>query len=227
MATEILPGLFVGTREDAEGLGAVVPSDWTCLAVTEYRAHYGKREELPKEPRGAIDLAFMKSGKADRAVLDQVAEQIWRGLGAGKKVLVHCVHAHERSPLAIAWYLVWSGYVGSIGEAYAMIAKLHPSVERRDHWLVEHPKVRHDVIAELHRARARANRSCPCVYVTPCHDRCTCVVPTSSSGCRRCCSYGSLEQRREMAHRLASLEEQNEQLHSEIAQLREGMSVEP
>ena len=46
-------------------------------------------------------------------------------------------------------------------------------------------------------------RSCPCTHVTPCHDRCSCVMPISSSGCRRCCKYGSTEQQRTAASRIA------------------------
>lgn len=43
------------------------------------------------------------------------------------------------------------------------------------------------------------NRGCPCLYVEPCHPRCTCVTGGSSVGCARCCRYGSLEQRTSMA----------------------------
>ena len=45
--------------------------------------------------------------------------------------------------------------------------------------------------------------ACPCLHTTPCHPRCTCVMPQSSVGCRRCCSYGSPEQQRQMAEYLA------------------------
>lgn len=48
------------------------------------------------------------------------------------------------------------------------------------------------------------DRACPCLYTVPCHDRCTCVTPLSSSGCRRCCTYGSTEQRAAMAVTLAA-----------------------
>ena len=44
---------------------------------------------------------------------------------------------------------------------------------------------------------------CPCLYLKePCHERCTCVNPFSSSGCKNCCRYGSLEQKKEMAEKL-------------------------
>jgi len=46
-------------------------------------------------------------------------------------------------------------------------------------------------------------RSCPCTQVTPCHDRCSCVIHFSSSGCRRCSKYGSAAQRQSAAARIA------------------------
>jgi hypothetical protein len=129
--TEIIPKLFVGTREDAVALGAVVPPYWLCLAVTEYR------NELPSEPIGSIDMQFMdrKLGCAMIDKLDAIAEQIELGLGSFRKVLVHCVHAHERSPLAIVWYLAWSGRFLTIDAAYEYVVKVHPGTERRDKWL--------------------------------------------------------------------------------------------
>ena len=48
------------------------------------------------------------------------------------------------------------------------------------------------------------HRACPCLHTTPCHPRCTCMMSLSSSGCWRCCSYGSREQQRAMAELLAS-----------------------
>lgn len=50
-----------------------------------------------------------------------------------------------------------------------------------------------------------ADRACPCLHTTPCHPDCTCVKPWMSRGCRRCCSYGSADQRRAAAERLAIL----------------------
>lgn len=44
--------------------------------------------------------------------------------------------------------------------------------------------------------------ACPCTHGSPCHERCSCVMTFSSSGCRRCCSYGSIEQRQAKAKRL-------------------------
>jgi len=52
--------------------------------------------------------------------------------------------------------------------------------------------------------RLRTERACPCVHIAPCHDRCACLNPLSSSGCRRCAKYGSREQQRSAAARIAS-----------------------
>ena len=46
------------------------------------------------------------------------------------------------------------------------------------------------------------NEACPCNYTTPCKPDCTCINPVSSAGCHRCCSYGSIEQRRKNAERI-------------------------
>lgn len=138
-ATEVIPGLFVGTREDAEALGARVPDDWACISVTEYRSRYKRTEELPNEPIGSIDMPFMSDRPggwhADSHKLDLIAEMIWWRLQIGKKVLVHCIRAQERSPLAVAWYLAWSGAAPSIDRAYEIVERLHPRTERRDKWI--------------------------------------------------------------------------------------------
>ena len=52
--------------------------------------------------------------------------------------------------------------------------------------------------------RERDAQACPCLHIAPCQLRCTCVDPFSSSGCRRCCTYGSKEQRRRAAEHIAA-----------------------
>jgi hypothetical protein len=132
--TEIEPNLFVGTREDAAALGTAVPPDWCCISVTEYRAKYGRGEELPNEPSGALELPFMITGQADPVVLDRIAKLVGDQLRSGKRVLVHCVHAHERSPLAIMWYLAWTGRM-TLEIAYTAVMAKHPSTENRLKWV--------------------------------------------------------------------------------------------
>jgi hypothetical protein len=52
---------------------------------------------------------------------------------------------------------------------------------------------------------AEDDRGCPCLLTTPCHSQCTCAHPGMSAGCRRCCRYGSVEQRKAMAEHLATI----------------------
>lgn len=133
--TEIEPNLFVGTREDAASLGAEVPADWCCISVTEYRAKYGRGEELPNEPRGAIELPFMlQEGAARKEALDAIALAIDDAIVFGKRVIVHCVHAHERSPLAVAWYLAWTGRM-TLEAAHELVVARHPPAEDRLRWV--------------------------------------------------------------------------------------------
>lgn len=46
---------------------------------------------------------------------------------------------------------------------------------------------------------------CPCTLVTPCSAHCTCADPVQSGGCKRCASYGSVEQRTRTAEWIARL----------------------
>ena len=162
-ATEVIPNLFCGTREDAEALGVRVPDDWTCISVTEYRSRYKRKEELPREPVGSLDLPFMvdwpDGWHACPHKLDLIAETIWWKLQVGKKVLVHCIHAQERAPLCTAWYLAWSGAVSSILQAYETVTKLHVRTERRDKWLrgASPSKRRPELAMMLDAARAIAS----------------------------------------------------------------------
>lgn len=52
---------------------------------------------------------------------------------------------------------------------------------------------------------ANEHGGCPCLYVEPCHPHCTCRTPVMSHGCRRCCRYGSIEQRTAMAAWIAKV----------------------
>lgn len=48
-------------------------------------------------------------------------------------------------------------------------------------------------------------RSCPCLYLDkPCSEHCTCKNGASSFGCMYCATYGSLEQRKAAAQRIAN-----------------------
>ncbi len=143
MRTEIVPGLFVGDRYAAENLGVfiggfvqVVPKDWHVISVTEYDGVRREKNEIPNEPAGASSKPFMDKHNAARiAMLDDIASEIQGFRMADKRVLVHCVQAKERSPLAIAWYLWRFQYARDLDAAYAIVIAKHPITQRRDAWV--------------------------------------------------------------------------------------------
>ncbi len=64
-------------------------------------------------------------------------------------------------------------------------------------------------------------RGCPCLYTTPCSYACSCANPVMSGGCERCASYGSPEQQKHAAERLAQLEKENARLRNILAEVAE------
>lgn len=51
----------------------------------------------------------------------------------------------------------------------------------------------------------KENNSCSCHLTEPCSYACTCNNSLMSGGCERCCAYGSLEQRKAMAIKIATM----------------------
>ena len=78
-----------------------------------------------------------------------------------------------------------------------------------------------ELLAEV--THLRAARGCPCLYTTPCQTRCSCLMPLSSHGCRRCCRHGSPEQQRAMAERLAALDDADVELTRRAAEIAEAL----
>lgn len=59
-------------------------------------------------------------------------------------------------------------------------------------------------VEELDRQLTEDMHGCPCINGQPCSDRCSCIMPFSSTGCGHCCRYGSEEQRKFAAERIVS-----------------------
>src|SRR5206468_12588017 len=94
---EIIPNLFLGDRNDATNLDEFVTEEWRVIAVTEYI------NENPREPKGAEIITFMVFEEERRPLyLNLISKKVDGYLKDNKKVLLHCVHGHERSPLAMA-----------------------------------------------------------------------------------------------------------------------------
>jgi hypothetical protein len=46
---------------------------------------------------------------------------------------------------------------------------------------------------------------CSCQLTTPCSDNCSCASPYSSGGCKRCVTFGNLDQQMAAANRIAKI----------------------
>lgn len=130
---EILPGLFIGDFADAQ-----TPFDGFIFNVLENPPEM-KMYRYP-ENVGWIPILRYRQTEfgvevyADPGALDSAAINIAAALVSHKRVLVHCGGGIERSPLAVAWFLVtqW-GY--TMDDAYRLIASKRPQVQRRDYWI--------------------------------------------------------------------------------------------
>lgn len=64
---------------------------------------------------------------------------------------------------------------------------------------------------------------CPCLHTTPCRDTCTCVNPVMSGGCSRCAAYGSDEQQKSAAEKIASILDNYQQQRERVEKLEVGI----
>jgi len=85
-------------------------------------------------------------------------------------------------------------------------ARLRGDNRKLDDALIAERQYNGEAVAENARLRGEMERrACPCLHTTPCHPDCTCANPLMSRGCERCCTYGSPEQQKAAAERLAAL----------------------
>ena len=131
---EILPGLYLGSMEDA----AKAPPEVIRICVLEMCSPY--HADRP----GTIHIPILRNeggeGRADLGQLDLAMTVIHGLVAIGEEVLVHCGAGVERSPLTMAWYLFNTGVLPTMDAAYEYVIKRRPSAQRRDAmWLPTEP----------------------------------------------------------------------------------------
>jgi hypothetical protein len=130
-ASEILPNLFIGNWIDAQEF------DGERLNVRDGETYPGMTYHvetlIPVPPKH--EALYCVS----RAKLDLAASIISERLAAGKKLLVHCLVGMERSPLAVAWWMVKTGKHATLSEALAFIKTKRPIVKDRSNWVEQGP----------------------------------------------------------------------------------------
>ena len=129
MASEIIPGLWVGTYRDSYA--------WKGYVVCVLEERFS---ELPKtvvhvpilDPDGFDGETT--SLRAVPAQLDAVADLVEAHLAKMEQVLVCCGQGIERSPLAVVWYLHRKRGL-DVSKAYQLVREKRPEVEERLAWL--------------------------------------------------------------------------------------------
>jgi protein-tyrosine phosphatase len=118
---EIAPGVFLGSRKDAEEFSGVR----FCVL------------DQPPDDLPTVTHVRIYEKKSDAPIvenLDRLADAVHDAQGHGEKVLLFCAYGVRRGPLAAAWYL--HKYEGlSVDEAFDKIGKVRPEVERPKEWI--------------------------------------------------------------------------------------------
>lgn len=127
-ATEIMPGVFLGSMSDARLFQGA------RLCVRDEGAEYqGPHEQIsllidpPKEHKEIFCLS--------RAQVEKAATYVKHQVNLGVPVLVHCLFGRDRSPMVIAWWLVKMGHMSDLDTAYRFIQAKRPVVIDRQAWL--------------------------------------------------------------------------------------------
>jgi len=132
--SEIIPGLFISGMREAE-----IWEFGPRICVHEDGPTYDMLRDcsafipiLDKPPNSHQDRT---GAVASIKALNQVSQHIHTLLIRQIPVLVHCWGGVERSPLAVAWFLVGYGYEDSLSDAYAFLKSKRPVVSDRTFWL--------------------------------------------------------------------------------------------
>lgn len=126
---EIIPGLWIGNMDEARYLERRAPfENFAVICVLESWQGHWLNVWQPL-------LSSAPNGQVAKWALDAVAGLIQAYLDAGRKVFVHCGAGIERSPLAVAWYLIKSKHAKDFDEAYKIIREKRPEVMDRRFWI--------------------------------------------------------------------------------------------
>jgi hypothetical protein len=141
-AQEIVPGLWLGGRwacryAHRAGFGTICVVETLCCGVEGcFHAPILTLENGVNRHDRGVELGDKQSGSLIRCeghLLKKARQAIDEFLRAGP-VLVHCLAGRERSPLLVATWLCERGDLG-LDEAYDLILRKRPIVERRESWL--------------------------------------------------------------------------------------------
>lgn len=105
---QILPRLYLATRQEAEGL----PEDFEVLVLSKVDTNRGER------------IAIDDHVPWDEEVISKIKNTVYRWISQGKKVCLACDACISRSPSATIVYLMSIGM--SLEEALVFVKARHP-----------------------------------------------------------------------------------------------------
>lgn len=126
-ATEIFPNLWLGDWDDAfsfDGATLNLRDNYTYPGMT-----YHVEMMLPNPINWKAKYCI------SRLKLDAASDIIESHQQNGSGLLVHCLFGKERSPLAIAWWMVKSGRSKTLEEGISYLQSKRPIVENRIYWI--------------------------------------------------------------------------------------------
>lgn len=133
-ANEIIPGLWLGDKEDAK----IVHHDkygWTIINMHEELPNHTPFQHWFPLGKQGWDPDDMDAYGVDFKQLIDACTLIHDQLNNDRPVLVHCYSGVERSPLTVAYYLLLAGHTNSLHEAYLIIMEKRNIVQDRTSWL--------------------------------------------------------------------------------------------
>lgn len=142
MISEIIPHLFIGTLDDARDFDGAIYCVMNAWPVGEPAQAIWMPITAAPEFAFGIARFIPKDDMTGRALISNLwalTALITHDLNSGIDTLVHCREGRERSPLAVAFFLV-NCRIGraagwSFDVAYAMIKAKRPIVDDCRAWL--------------------------------------------------------------------------------------------
>ena len=151
-AQEIVPGLWLGgrwacryARETGFNTICVLESPCgveDCFHAPVLAIDSSVRLHDPTTPLTVEEYCSLIRVRCDAHLLKNAHHAIDKFLQAGP-VLIHCLAGRERSPLVVATWLCERRGL-SLGAAYELIVSKRPIVEKREFWLTDAERDRHE-----------------------------------------------------------------------------------
>jgi predicted protein tyrosine phosphatase len=131
MASEVLPGLWLGDVESAHDSTFVTGMD-AVFNITRDQKFYPQLAQTTFTDRISIDDTW--DDKDSRELLKRLPDTVRKIdtlLTEGKSVLVHCKLGRQRSAAVVAAYIIWKHEDMNVDTAVALVRERRPEAFRK------------------------------------------------------------------------------------------------